>query len=56
MNHSKYHQKLGTTAACSNIMMESTNGIGHKYKTGATMYCSIFDSWLSSNNSAEASM
>ena len=56
MKHIKYHQELGATVACTNIMAEATKMIGQKYRKGATKDCFIFDSWLSSKNSAESEM
>ena len=36
MNHSKYQQGLGATAACTKIIMEATKGIGQKSIKGGT--------------------
>ena len=56
MKHIKYHQELGATVACTNIMAEGTKMIGQKYRKGVTKDCFIFDSWLSSKRLAEAPM
>ena len=42
MNHSKYHQQIGATAVCNNIIMESTKGVGQRYIKGATKDCLFF--------------
>ena len=39
MNHSKHHNELGETAACTNRMIESTKGIGKKSINGGTKDC-----------------
>ena len=36
MKYSKHHQHLGETAACTNIIMVATKGVGPKYIKGAT--------------------
>ena len=36
MNHSRYQQELGSTAACTKRMTEATKGIGQKYIEGGT--------------------
>ena len=56
MNHSKYYHHLVATAVCTKIIMVATKWIGQKYIKGATKDCFIFDSWFSSNNSAEDAM
>ena len=35
-------------------MTEATNGIGQKYRKGATKDCFIFEIWFSSNKAAES--
>ena len=44
------------TVVCTKIMMEATKGIGQRDRKGATRDFFLFDSWLSSNNLAEAVM
>ena len=56
MKHIKYQQELGATAACTNIMMEATKGIGQKSIKGQTKDCLLFDSWFDSKKAAEAAM
>ena len=56
MQEIRYQKELGATAACTKRMMEATKGIGQKSKKGGTKDCFLFDSWFSSNNSAEAAM
>ena len=56
MNHSKYHQDIGATAACTKIMTEATKGVGQKSIKGGTKDYFLFDSWFASNNAAEAAM
>ena len=56
MNHSKYQQEIGSTAACTNIMMEATKGICQNSIKGGTKYCLLFDSRFVSKKAAEASL
>ena len=56
MKHSKYHQKLGSTAACTNRMMEATKGIDQNSIKGGTKDCFLFDICLSSKKEVEAAM
>ena len=56
MNHNNYQQGIGATAACTNRIMEATKGVGQKYRKGETKDCFLFDSWLSSEKLAEATM
>ena len=44
------------TVACTKRMKEATNGIGKKYRKGATKECFIFDSWFYSKKATEAAM
>ena len=37
-------------------MAEATKGVGQRYRKGATKYCFLFESWLSSKKLLEASM
>ena len=53
MNHSKYHQDIGATAAYTKIMMEATKGVSQKsIKVGTKDYFH-FDSWFASKKAAE---
>ena len=54
MKSSRYNLLFGTTAACTKILMEETNGLGQRYFKGSTKGCFLFDGWLSSNKSEEA--
>ena len=54
MKSSCYNLLFGTTAACTKILMEETNGLGQRYFKGSTRGRFLFDSWLSSNKSEEA--
>ena len=55
-NNSKYHLKLGTTAACMKRVIETTKGSGKRNAKGATNDCFIFESWFSSKRSAYAAI
>ena len=54
MKHSKYQQELGSTAACTKIMMEETKRIGQKSIKGGTKDFFLFVSWFTSKNATEA--
>ena len=41
MKHSKYHQKLGETAACTKRIMEATKVMGQNYRKGVINDCFI---------------
>ena len=56
VNCIKYQQELGAAVAGTNRMMEATKGIGHNSRKGETKDCFLFESWLSSNKAAEATM
>ena len=56
MNHRKYQKELGTTAACTKIMMEATKGIVQNSITVGMKVCFLFDSWFTSKKMAEAVM
>ena len=43
MKDRRYQQELGATVACTKWMMESTKGIGQKYKKGGLKNCFLFD-------------
>ena len=55
-NNSKYHLRLGETAACTKRTTEATNGVGQRDIKGATKDCFLFDSWFSSKTFAEDAM
>ena len=54
--NSKYHQKLGATKSCTKRMTEARNGIGQRYRKGATNNCFIFESRFYSKKSEESVM
>ena len=56
MKDSKYQKDLGSTTACTKIMMEATKGIGQKYRKGRTKDCFLFYSWFDSKKAAESAM
>ena len=56
MNHRKYQQKIGVTSACTNRMVESTNGLGQKYIKGDMRDFFLFGSWFSSKKFSESAM
>ena len=56
MKHSKYQQQIVATEVCTKRMTESTKVIGQRYRKGATKYCFLFDSCLSSKKLEEAVM
>ena len=52
MKHSKYQQEIGSTAACTKIIMEATKGIGQKSIKGGTNDFFLFDSWFASKKAS----
>ena len=52
----KYHLQVGVKETCTNRIMEATKGVDPRDIKGNTKYYFLFDSWLSSNKSAEAAM
>ena len=44
LKKSKYHMELGTMAACTKSMMETTKGLGKKDLQGSIHDCFIFES------------
>ena len=50
----RYHLELGTTAACTKILMEETKGLGQRELKGSTRDCFLFYSWFSSKKLAES--
>ena len=56
MNHSKYQQELGATAAFTKRIIEATKGIGQKSIKGGLKDCLLFDSWFASKKAAESTM
>ena len=56
INHIKYKNELGSTAACTKRMMVATKGIYQKSIKTGTKYCSLFDSWFASKKAAESAI
>ena len=54
MKSSRYHLELGATSACTKIFMEDTKDLVQRALKGSTRYCLLFNSFFSSNKSAEA--
>ena len=56
MKDSRYQKELGSTAACTNQMMEEIRGTGQKSKKGGPKDRFLFDSWFASKKAAKAAM
>ena len=53
MKSSQYHLGLGATAACTNILMDETKGLGQRDLKGPKRDCFLLYSWFLSNKAAE---
>ena len=53
MKLSRYHLKLGTTAACTKILMEETKGLGQRSLKDSTRDCFLSKSCFLSKKSAD---
>ena len=47
--------ELGTTAACTNILIEDTKGLGQRAFKVSTRYCFLFYIWFLSKKAVEES-
>ena len=53
MNSTWYPLELGTTAACTNRLMEETKGLRHRFLERSKGDCFLFDSWFLLKKAAE---
>ena len=56
MKKSKYHLHIGSTAACTNIIMEAKKGLGQRYVKGDMKDCFLFKIQFFSKKLAEYGM
>ena len=54
MNSTWYPLELGTTAACTNRLMEETKGLEQRLFKGSKRNCFLLESWFLSKKAAEA--